>query len=320
MKVHGSFSFNVFVCFHHCSSARVWEIRAVSVSRWEEEGWRLDTEDREIFQSGVPAPGPGPVLRELRPPAPPITGPCGCGNHDIKFWNIFQSHNSPVTAASVTRDSGHVSVSRALLRVMRVLMWPEYIIPRAQYLHIIQCHWSSSYKVVARWVSPSAAQPSLCLLTWHNRGDSIGTVSSVLDPVPRWMYRDNVDIVTIYTLSTVSTVSRHLGPSTRPIDSVNVTPFVPLCWCHPINTPHVSRVTCHVAAPDLHRSPGLPSSSSAAASRFSSDSTEEMMPRPNGENYSDYSRYDIRTNWLISTMEYNRVANLGPGPSSDRAA
>ena len=52
----------------------------------EEEGWRLDTaEDREIFQSGVPAPGPGPVLRELRPPAPPITGPCGCGNHEIKF-------------------------------------------------------------------------------------------------------------------------------------------------------------------------------------------------------------------------------------------
>ena len=32
-------------------------------------------------------------------------------------------------------------------------------------------------------------------------------MSSVLDPVPRWMYRDNVDIVTIYTLSTVSTVS-----------------------------------------------------------------------------------------------------------------
>ena len=48
-------------------------------------GGRVETGhgDREIFQSGVPAPGP--VLRELRPPAPPITGPCGCGNHDIKF-------------------------------------------------------------------------------------------------------------------------------------------------------------------------------------------------------------------------------------------
>ena len=33
----------------------------MSVSRWEEEGWTLDTaEDREIFQSGVQAPGPGP--------------------------------------------------------------------------------------------------------------------------------------------------------------------------------------------------------------------------------------------------------------------